>query len=78
MAREEQLQELLDWINQYPIPSSLYGTGQGKMLTISMYRLLIIMALSNVNDAALLEIDDPFTKELVEIWSCLNFKKTAL
>ena len=78
MAREEQLQELLDWINQYPIPSSLHGTGQGKMLTISMYRLLIIMALSNVNDAALLEIDDPFTKELVEIWSCLNFKKTAL
>ena len=33
------------------------------------------MALSNVNDAALLEIDDPFTKELIEIWSCLNFKK---
>ena len=35
------------------------------------------MALSNVNDAALLEIDDPFTKELVEIWSCLNFKKNS-
>ena len=27
------------------------------------------------NDAASLEIDDPFTKELIEIWSCLNFEK---
>ena len=35
---------------------------------------LLITGNLNVNDAASLEIDDPFTKELVEIWSCLNFK----
>ena len=36
---------------------------------------LLITGNLNVTDAALLEIDDPFTKELIEIWSCLNFKK---
>ena len=36
---------------------------------------LLITGNLNVNDAAALEIDDPFTKELIEIWSCLNFKK---
>ena len=36
---------------------------------------LLITGNLNVNDAATLEIDDPFTKELIEIWSCLNFKK---
>ena len=36
---------------------------------------LLITGNLNVNDAASLEIDDPFTKELIEIWSCLNFKK---
>ena len=36
---------------------------------------LLISGNLNVNDAASLEIDDPFTKELIEIWSCLNFKK---
>ena len=36
---------------------------------------LLITGNLNVNDAASLEIDDPFTEELIEIWSCLNFKK---
>ena len=36
---------------------------------------LLITGNLNVNDAASLKIDDPFTKELIEIWSCLNFKK---
>ena len=36
---------------------------------------LLITGNLNVNDAASLEIDDLFTKELVEIWSSLNFKK---
>ena len=36
---------------------------------------LLITGNLNVNDAASLEIDDPFTKELIEIWLCLNFKK---
>ena len=31
----------------------------------------------NGNDAASLEIDDRFTKELIEIWPRLNLKKTA-
>ena len=39
---------------------------------------LLITSNLNVNDAALLEIDDPFTRELIEIWSCLNFKKQPL
>ena len=39
---------------------------------------LLITSNLNVNDAASLEIDDPFTKELIEIWSCLNFKKQPL
>ena len=30
---------------------------------------LLITGNLNVNDAALLEIDDPFTKEMIEIWS---------
>ena len=38
-------------------------------------RLTILGGNLNVTDAASLEIDDPFTKELTEIWSCLNFKK---
>ena len=36
---------------------------------------LLITGNLNVTDAALLEIDDPFTNELIEIWLCLNFKK---
>ena len=36
---------------------------------------LLITGNLNINDAASLEIDDPFTKELAQIWSCLNFKK---
>ena len=36
---------------------------------------LLITGNLNVADAALLEIDDPFTKELIEIWSRLNFKR---
>ena len=28
-----------------------------------------------LTDAASLEIDDPSTIELIEVWSCLNFKK---
>ena len=39
---------------------------------------LLVSGNLNVNDAALLEIDDPFTKELIEICSCLNFKKQPL
>ena len=38
---------------------------------------LLITCNLNVNDAASLEIDDLFTKELIEIWSCLSFKKTV-
>ena len=38
-------------------------------------RNLLITSNLNVNDAASLEVDDPFTKELIEIWSCLNFEK---
>ena len=37
--------------------------------------LILITGNLNVNDAASLKIDDPFTRELIEIWSCLNFKK---
>ena len=36
---------------------------------------LLITGNLNVADAASLEIDDPFTKELIEIWSRLNFKR---
>ena len=36
---------------------------------------LLITGNLNVTDAALLKIDDPSTKELIEVWSCLNFNK---
>ena len=36
---------------------------------------LLITGNLNVADAASLEIDDPVTKELIEIWSRLNFKR---
>ena len=36
---------------------------------------LLITSNLSVADAASLEIDDSFTKELIEIWSRLNFKR---
>ena len=64
------------WIQKY-----LHSSNKGKWKLFLDFFLgkynanLLITGNLNVNDAASLEIDDPFTKELVKIWSCLNFKK---
>ena len=61
------------WIQKY-----LDSSNKGKLFLgffLAKYNAnLLITGNLKVNDAASLEIDDPFTKELVEIWSCLNFK----
>ena len=64
------------WIQKY-LDSS--NKGKWKLFLdffLAKYNVnLLITGNLNVTDAASLEIDDPFTKELIEIWSCLNFKK---
>lgn len=64
------------WIQKYLDPSN---KGKWKLFLdffLAKYNAnLLITGNLIVNDAASLEIDDPFTKELIEIWSCLNFKK---
>ena len=59
------------WIQKYQDSSN-----KGKQSIISKYNVnLLITGNPNVNDSASLEIDDSFTKEVIEIFSCLNFKK---
>ena len=64
------------WIQKY-LDSS--NKGKWKLFLdffLAKYNVnLLITGNLNVTDAASLEIDDPLTKELIEIWSCLNFKK---
>ena len=64
------------WIQKYLVSSN---KGKWKLFLdfflVKYNATLLITGDLNVNDAASLEIDDPFTKELIEIWSCLNFKK---
>ena len=64
------------WIQKYLDPSN---KGKWKLFLdffLAKYNAnLLITGNLNVNDAASLELDDPFTRELIEIWSCLNFKK---
>lgn len=39
---------------------------------------LLLYSNLNVHNVSLLKINDPFTKELIEAWSYLNFKKTTI
>ena len=65
------------WIQKY-LDSS--NKGKWKLFLdffLAKYNANLVLITGNLNvaDAASLEIDDPFTKELIEIWSRLKFKR---